>query len=184
LRGDSGVTVLIDGKYPISSNFLQTLAASDIDRIEVMTNPSAQYEADGTGGIINIITKKRHPFGLSGTLVGHASSQGQISGNTSLSLTQGPWSVTGRLSAGTFPGLYRSASTETSPDIVHSHQRTDYGSRFSNGELEVARKIGDHQTVTLNAAYYPNWSRLEETDEANDGGQEQLGADRVHLRRQ
>ena len=165
LRGDSGVTVLIDGKYPISSNFLQTLAASDIDRIEVMTNPSAQYEADGTGGIINIITKKRHPFGLSGTLVGRASTQGQVSGNTSISLTQGPWSVTGRLSAGTFPGLYRSASTETSPDVVHSHQRTDYGSRFSNGELEVARKIGDHQTVTLNAAYYPNWSRLEETDD-------------------
>ena len=49
LRGDTNVTVLIDGKYPVNgNNFTQTLAATDIDRIEVITNPSAKYKPDGT----------------------------------------------------------------------------------------------------------------------------------------
>ena len=64
LRGDPSVTILVDGKP--SSQFsaanqaqaLQSLPANQIDRIEVITNPSAEFRADGSGGIINLITKK------------------------------------------------------------------------------------------------------------------------------
>jgi outer membrane receptor protein involved in Fe transport len=73
LRGDSNVTVLIDGEP--SAQFagatrgesLLQLQASDIDRIEVLTNPPAQYKAEGSAGVINIITKKTRKAGLSGT---------------------------------------------------------------------------------------------------------------------
>lgn len=166
LRGDSSVTVLVDGKYPINgNNFLQTLAASDIDRIEVITNPSAQYQANGTGGIINIITKKRHPFGLSGTATGRVSSQGQVSGNTSLSLTEGPWSVTGKVNGGRWEGRYNWSSVETAPDPfqLDGHQR--YIGHNTGAELEVARKFGDHQTFSVQGAYYPNWSVNTERDD-------------------
>ncbi len=63
LRGNSNVTVLIDGKPSAITGssraaILQQLPAGSIDRIEIITNPGAKYDADGMSGIINIITKK------------------------------------------------------------------------------------------------------------------------------
>ena len=169
LRGAS-VTVLIDGKYPVNgNNFTKTLAAADIDRIEVITNPSAQYDAEGTGGIINIITKKRHPFGLSGNVTVRGSTLDQYGGNGSLSLTEGPWSVTGRLNGTYFESRSENASSETYPDTVTSSSRGQFVVAAIGGELEVSRKIGDTQTVTLNGAVYPNWLRVRsQTDYQSD----------------
>ncbi|MBS0333902.1 MAG: TonB-dependent receptor [Proteobacteria bacterium] len=74
LRGDGNVTILIDGKP--SSQFegdnkaqaLQTLPADSIERVEVITNPSAEFRADGSAGIINLITKKAKGVGPTGSL--------------------------------------------------------------------------------------------------------------------
>ncbi|WP_435050023.1 TonB-dependent receptor domain-containing protein [Formosa sp. S-31] len=72
LRGNSGVQILIDGKPSVladeSSNALGTITADMIDRIEVITNPSAKYEAEGTAGILNIILKKEEKKGLNGSI--------------------------------------------------------------------------------------------------------------------
>jgi len=59
LRGNAGVKVLINGKPSAlaDNNALQGIPASNIERIEIMTNPSARYEAEGTAGILNIILK-------------------------------------------------------------------------------------------------------------------------------
>ncbi|NNL92669.1 MAG: TonB-dependent receptor plug domain-containing protein, partial [Saprospiraceae bacterium] len=59
LRGNSGVKVLINGKPSAlaDNNALQGIPASNIDKVEIMTNPSAKYEAEGSAGIINIILK-------------------------------------------------------------------------------------------------------------------------------
>ncbi|HEV2365771.1 MAG TPA: TonB-dependent receptor [Caulobacteraceae bacterium] len=73
IRGDADVTVLIDGKPsaqfsgPTRGLSLQQLSADDIDHIEVLTTPPAQYKAEGSGGIINIVMKKRRRAGLSGS---------------------------------------------------------------------------------------------------------------------
>ena len=63
LRGDANVTVLIDGRLSSISgsngnSLLETIPAGSIERIEVVTNPSAKYSPDGTSGIINIVLKK------------------------------------------------------------------------------------------------------------------------------
>ncbi|PTS87795.1 TonB-dependent receptor plug domain-containing protein, partial [Caulobacter sp. HMWF009] len=69
LRGDPNVTILIDGKPSGMFNgegkadALQSLPADQIDRVEVMTNPSAAFRPDGTGGIINLVTKKTRKAG-------------------------------------------------------------------------------------------------------------------------
>ncbi|WP_299111899.1 outer membrane beta-barrel family protein [uncultured Winogradskyella sp.] len=72
LRGSSGVQILINGKPSVladeSSNSLGTLTADMIESIEVITNPSAKYEASGTAGILNIILKKEEKKGWNGSV--------------------------------------------------------------------------------------------------------------------
>jgi outer membrane receptor protein involved in Fe transport len=74
LRGDSNVTILIDGKPSTlfqgegKGQALQTLPADRIERVEVITNPSAEFRADGTAGIINLISKTAKGAGRTGSL--------------------------------------------------------------------------------------------------------------------
>ncbi len=70
LRGSSSFTVLIDGRPSVltGSDALQQIPASSIDRIEIITNPSAKYDPDGVGGIINVILKKQKKQGLNGVI--------------------------------------------------------------------------------------------------------------------
>jgi len=72
LRGSGNVRILIDGKPSGlvgigGANGLRSLPANMIDRIEVITNPSAKFEAEGMSGIINIILKKDNKAGINGT---------------------------------------------------------------------------------------------------------------------
>ncbi len=68
LRGSSSFTVLIDGRPSVlnGNDALQQIPASSIDHIEIITNPSAKYDPDGTGGIINVILKKQKNPGING----------------------------------------------------------------------------------------------------------------------
>jgi outer membrane receptor protein involved in Fe transport len=70
LRGSSGVRILINGRPSAlaDNNSLDAIPASSIERIELITNPSARYEAAGTAGIINIILKKERERGYGGSL--------------------------------------------------------------------------------------------------------------------
>lgn len=72
LRGSSGVQILINGKPSVlaseEGNALGTITADMIDKIEVITNPSAKYDAEGTSGIINIVIKKEERKGLNGSV--------------------------------------------------------------------------------------------------------------------
>lgn len=74
LRGKAGVIVMMDGKQTFLSpadlaNLLKNLPASAIDQIEIMTNPSARYDASGNSGIINIKTKKGKAGGFNGSVM-------------------------------------------------------------------------------------------------------------------
>lgn len=72
LRGSGNVRILIDGKPSGLVSFkggsgLQQLQGTMVDKIEVITNPSARYEAEGNGGIINIVLKKERKEGFNGS---------------------------------------------------------------------------------------------------------------------
>lgn len=72
LRGNSNVKVLINGNASASTSngttALNGIAPDMIERVEVITNPSAKYDAAGTAGILNIILKKERKSGLNGVL--------------------------------------------------------------------------------------------------------------------
>ncbi|MFT4723091.1 MAG: iron complex outermembrane receptor protein [Flavobacteriales bacterium] len=90
LRGSQNVTVLIDGKpsgLTGSSRqaVLDQLPASSIEFVEIITNPSAKYDPDGMGGIINIILKKNKLFGYSGNVSLTAATGDNYNGSFSVS---------------------------------------------------------------------------------------------------
>ncbi len=73
LKGKQGVIILIDGKQTYLSgadlaNYLKNLSASQLDQIEIMSQPNAKYDAAGNSGIINIKTKKTKTSGFNGNV--------------------------------------------------------------------------------------------------------------------
>ena len=74
LRGNDNVRILINGKPSglvglSGPQGLQQIPAESIDKVEVITSPSARYESEGTGGILNIILKKDSMEGINGNIV-------------------------------------------------------------------------------------------------------------------
>lgn len=73
LRGKQGVLILVDGKQtflsgPELANMLRNMPSNQLDQVEIMTNPSAKYDASGKAGIINLKTKKNRQVGFNGNL--------------------------------------------------------------------------------------------------------------------
>lgn len=77
LRGSSSVKILIDGKESAMAGsdvnkLLQSLPADAVSKVEIITNPSAKYDAEGQSGIINIVLKKNIRTGLNGNVTASA----------------------------------------------------------------------------------------------------------------
>jgi outer membrane receptor protein involved in Fe transport len=83
LRGSSNVTIFVDGR-PSGLTSLDQMPAAMIDKVEIITNPSARYDPDGMSGIINIVTKRKKEPGYNGQISGNASTNGQYSGSLNL----------------------------------------------------------------------------------------------------
>lgn len=90
LRGSSGVRVFIDGKPSLIAGgniaqILQSIPASSIESVELITNPSAKYDAEGQSGIINIVLKRNKKLGFNGSVALTAGNRENYNANTSLS---------------------------------------------------------------------------------------------------
>ncbi|MEI6061919.1 MAG: TonB-dependent receptor [Bacteroidota bacterium] len=95
LRGSSDYVVLIDGKPSVlkGSDALKQINAAAIKQIEVITNPSAKYEADGKAGIINIIQKKEKLQGVSGSMSASLGNKDKNSANGLVNYRKGKVNV-------------------------------------------------------------------------------------------
>ncbi len=103
LRGSDNVIVLINGKPSamMGANraaVLQQMPAASIDKIEVITNPSAKYKPDGTSGIINIVLNKNSTLGLNGIVTANAGSNNRYNGSTLINYNPGKLNVFGGIS--------------------------------------------------------------------------------------
>lgn len=103
LRGTGEVIILINGKpSPLMGRtrgeVLQQLPANSIERIEVITNPSARYRPDGSAGIINIVLKKNFRNGFNGSVTANAGNRDRYNGNVSLNYKPGKMNLFGSYS--------------------------------------------------------------------------------------
>ncbi|NVO30154.1 TonB-dependent receptor domain-containing protein [Hymenobacter lapidiphilus] len=137
LRGSSNIRVLIDNK-PSSvvatsvADALKQIPADQIKSVEVITTPSAKYDAEGTGGIINIILKKNNLQGLNGS-VGLAGGNRSSNANGSLNYRKGKIGINSSMSGFAF----------------YSPNRNDLTRTLKNGgqERQAVSQQGDGNTV-------------------------------------
>ncbi|MBJ6110321.1 TonB-dependent receptor [Hymenobacter sp. BT523] len=124
LNGKAGAQVMLDGKLTYLSakelqSLLQSMAADNIKTLELITNPSAKYDAAGTGGLINITLKKNTARGLNGSVNAGAQYNG-LAGYTTggtLNYKRGAWNSFGNLDFSRRPTLRTLAFTRVFSDV-------------------------------------------------------------------
>jgi len=142
LKGKQGVQVYIDGRPTYLSgtdlaNYLRNLNSSQLDQIEIMTNPPAKYDAAGNAGIINIKTKKTKQFGYSGSL-------------------SSTWSQ------GRYPKVSESFNFNYRKNKVNLFTNIGYSNRKNWQDLDIQRKFIEHSTKVIKS-HFDQESRIRES---------------------
>lgn len=156
LLGQSGVTILVDGK-PGST---RALRGADIERIEVMTNPSAQYGPRGTAGIINIVTRKDRRQGQTGSATAGGDSLGGYRFSLGPNWVMGRWIVAANIGVGAQPFGSRSEVRRRQSDglggviEIRETGRSDYESNDVQGGMKVTFRRNDRQSFYAGVQAY------------------------------
>ncbi|WP_246560729.1 outer membrane beta-barrel family protein [Zobellia russellii] len=160
LRGSQGVQVLINGKPSIltgeGGNALGTITSDMIERVEVITNPSAKYDAEGTSGIINIVIKKEEREGLNGSISLNTGSPDNHSFGLSLNRRTERFNLFSQLGAG-----YRELPNDVeniNRNLVDGTAISSVGEEFRNEEfynviLGTDYYINENNVVTLSGNF-------------------------------
>lgn len=137
LRGSSNFTVLIDGRPSVvkGSDALRQLPAAGIDKIEIITNPSAKYDPDGDSGIINVVMKRNQKGSFSGLVNLTAGLKDKYRGDANFTLRTKKWDFTlgADFSDMTNLGTRNMLQKLTSGDTITSRQTLADGTNFHKG---------------------------------------------------
>lgn len=176
LRGSGSFTVLIDGKPSIldANDVLNQIPASQIENIEIITNPSARYNPDGVAGIINIVMKQNRLQGISGIANLNGGSYNRYGGDFLLNYRYNRFNfyLGGDYNDRDRPGqsLTRSESYSTDTTFLNStgdfeRIRNSWGFRGGmdfninpQNTLSVAYRLGDRERGSTSERNYEEWS--------------------------
>ncbi len=168
LRGSSDVTILIDGRPSTltglsGSEALEQIPAEMIERVEVITNPSARFNPEGTSGIINVVLKQQRRPGYNGMVSLNAGSAGTYSGSINLNYKLNNWNFftnySGRLSdTESFGNSQRQTFGGGSSNFMDQDITGNFGMDSHNAQLGLDYNFNPKNTLTLSSRY-SNWNR-------------------------
>ena len=154
LRNQSPM-IFIDGRP--SNLTLQQIPADQIDRIEVITNPSVKFDASSTGGILNIVMKKNLKPGYNGMLMGYAGSSDRYGGMLNLNVKEGKWNLTSMYSYNQAINNTIGYTDRTQLDSIQEtlgYYRQDNVVRqlnaFNFGKIGLDYNINNRNTISIN----------------------------------
>ncbi len=179
LRGSSSVTLLVDGR-PSQIISLDEIPASMVDRVEIVTNPSARYDPEGMAGIINIVLKKKRSPGYNGMLLLNAGTGDKYNGSVNLNyrLNKMNFFVNYDTRLGHMTGsseMNRISTRNDSTFFLDQVQDSRRRMQFHNFKLGGDYFINNYNTLSLTALYnLRSFSSHENTDYTNTDGAHQF----------
>ena len=146
LRGSTNVTIFVDGR-PSGLTSLDQMPASMIDRVEIVTNPSARYDPDGMSGIINIVTKHKKEAGYYGMILANVGTGGKYNASLNLGYNVKKFNIYTNLdfrrnAMKTYYSSYRE---------LYENDTTYYYDQFSE-----SKRVGYFGNIKLGADYFIN----------------------------
>tara|TARA_B110000459_G_scaffold154167_1_gene168418 strand:+ start:2801 stop:5338 length:2538 start_codon:yes stop_codon:yes gene_type:complete len=170
IAGDANVTVLIDGKRSGLTGSgrrgnVDNIAASMIEKIEVITNPSAKYDPDGVGGIINIVLKRGSFDGLNGTVSAMAGERGKQNLNGNLNFRTNSWNLFGSANFKTGErfgkGIRQFQNVYSNPDRTDSLFQTTKRSQIPKN---ISARLGADYYLSKNSTLGYSFDVLDHRD--------------------
>ncbi|MCC6651243.1 MAG: TonB-dependent receptor [Candidatus Eisenbacteria bacterium] len=163
LRGSSSVTIQFNGRAaPLKgealTTFLRQMPASRIERVEVIANPSARFDPEGTAGIVNIVLKDGAGLGLSGSVNGYVGRRYNGAG-ARIAWQEGKLTFFGGLSGSLYQYDYGSSTERfgllsTPPSLVRYDAESGYRGRYAMSDASVDYALTPKVTIygTLNGS--------------------------------
>ncbi len=168
---DRGTTIYVDGKPTLMS--LTQIPADQIESVEVISNPSAKYEASTTGGILNIVLKKNRKPGYNGVVALGVGTGNRYNGMLNLNAHEGKWSVggfyninatdapntgyvyrTNRLADGTITNYFNQSSTVNFQNVFQiGRLNLDYAINNRNTLSLAGTKVGGKFNISIDQKY-------------------------------
>ena len=197
IAGDANVTVLVDGKKSGRTGSgrrgnVDHINASMIEKVEVITNPSAKYDPDGVGGIINIVMKRGALDGFNGTVSSMTGEYNKANLNGNLNYRTDNFNVFTNVNYRTgdnigdgkreFDYIYPASSDKVYTNTYRKKTPNDFGLRFGGdyypskaSTIGYTFDISEHNETTIQEFNYientlnPNMVGILETTETDDG---------------
>lgn len=155
VAGNSGVSIMVNGRLQHLSGdeliqFLRSVPANNISKIELITSPGAKYDAEGNAGIINLVTGKNIKDGLSGSISANynRNSYGSPSGSLSLQYKTGKFNFYSNDNIGEWNWLYTDEAS-----LFYTNQKweqtvkNEYSNKNARGQIGVDYALKKNMTI-------------------------------------
>ena len=172
LRGSQNVKILIDDK-PSHYASLKQVPSDAIEKVEIITNPPAKYEAEGVTGIINIVMKKSNLLGFTGDANAGGSYVNRFRGwgGVDLNLKKNTWTVYSSIYAGLFNYSFNYNSLTSYYQPISSLTNIGSGTGNSNyfwGQGGVEKEFSIGKTLGFQGSYnYGTWGNIDNSHHDN-----------------
>lgn len=164
VNGSSSFKIHVNGKpnNMMSNNpkeVLKSMPANTIKYIEVITSPGAKYDAEGVGGILNIVTVGSGFEGYTATFSARASNMG-LGGGAYATIKQGKLTLTGNYNysynnqPASYSDSYREDYKSTEQKYLESSNKSEYSGQFQHGNVEASYEIDTLRLITMSVGMY------------------------------